>query len=192
MSVKRSLLWQLRKKRSRDTVLYICLKQGHLHWGEKNCTVKKACVYRKQRNRHRRSLCIKRFPVEKSSEMAYSVTEPLSATVTTDHTLLSSEEQVLMQTATVEVENCQKLRKTDHQSVSRHRQPRNLHRQRARRKTPIANHRIRNINSVHIQCVKTQRASHSCHWTPAVNKELITTAINSQCYTQLRVNVIPR
>ena len=82
---------------------FICLKQSHLHWGEKNCTVKKACVYRKQRNRHRRSLCIKRFPVEKSSEMAYSVTEPLSATVTTDHTLLSSKEQVLMQTATVEV-----------------------------------------------------------------------------------------
>ena len=48
---------------------FICLKQSHLHWGEKNCTVKKACVYRKQRNRHHRSLCIKRFPDEKSSEM---------------------------------------------------------------------------------------------------------------------------
>ena len=174
MSVKRSLLWQLRKKRSRDTVLYICLKQGHLYWGEKNCTEKKACVYRKQRNRHHRSLCIKRLPVEKSSEMAYSVTEPLSATVATDYTLLSSEEQVLMQ----------KIRKLDHQITSRHRQPKDLHRQRASTKTPVANHRIRNTNRVHTQSVKAQRASHSCHWTPAVNKELITSAVKSQCYTQ--------
>ena len=44
--------------------------------------------------------------VEKSSKMAYSVTEPLSANAATDHTLLSSEEQVLMQTATVEVQSC--------------------------------------------------------------------------------------
>ena len=56
-------------------------------------------------------LWIKKFPVEKPSEMAHSVTEPLSATVATDHTLLSSDEQVLMQTATVEVENLQKSRK---------------------------------------------------------------------------------
>lgn len=42
--------------------------------------------------------------------MAHSVTEPLSATVATEHTLLSSDEQVLMQTATVEVENLQKSR----------------------------------------------------------------------------------
>ena len=41
--------------------------------------------------------------------MAHSVTEPLSA-VATEHTLLSSDEQVLMQTATVEVENLQKSR----------------------------------------------------------------------------------
>ena len=81
---------------------FICLKQGHY---QKNCTVK-VCVYCKQRNRHHRSLCIKKFPVEKHSEMAHSVTEPLSATVATEHTLLSSDEQVLMQTATVEVEIC--------------------------------------------------------------------------------------
>lgn len=43
--------------------------------------------------------------------MVHSVTEPLSATVATEHTLLSSEEQVLMQTATVEVKNLQKSRK---------------------------------------------------------------------------------
>lgn len=43
--------------------------------------------------------------------MAHSVTEPLSATVATEHTLLSSDEQVLMQTATVEVENLQKSKK---------------------------------------------------------------------------------
>lgn len=80
---------------------FICLKQGHQ---QKNCTVKKTCVYCKQR-----SLCIKKFPVEKSSEMAHSVTEPLSATVATEHTLLSSDEQVLMQTATVEVFNPEKF-----------------------------------------------------------------------------------
>ena len=66
---------------------FICLKQGHQ---EKNCTVKKACVYCKQRNCHHRSLCIKNFPVKKSSEMAHPVTEPLSATFATEHTLLSS------------------------------------------------------------------------------------------------------
>jgi len=42
---------------------------------------------------------------------AHSVTEPLFATVATEHTLLSSDEQVLMQTATVEVENLQKPRR---------------------------------------------------------------------------------
>ena len=86
---------------------FICLKQGHQ---QKNCTVKKACVYCKQRNIHHRGLCITKFPVEKSSEMAHSVTEPLSATVATEHTLLSSDEQVLMQTTTVEVENLQRSR----------------------------------------------------------------------------------
>jgi len=52
---------------------FICLKQSHQ---QKNCTVKKACVYCKQRNRHHRSLCIKKFPVERSSETAHSVSEP--------------------------------------------------------------------------------------------------------------------
>ena len=85
-----------------------CLKQGHQ---QKNCTVKNACVYCKQRNCRHRSLCIKKFPVEMSSEMAHSVTEPLSATVATAHTLLSSDEQVLTQTATVEVENLKKSRR---------------------------------------------------------------------------------
>ena len=50
----------------------------------------------KQRNRQHRSLCIEKFPIEKSSEMAHSVTEPLTATVATEHTLLTSDEQVLM------------------------------------------------------------------------------------------------
>ena len=87
---------------------FVCLKQGHQ---QKNCTVKKAYVYCKQRNRYHRTLCIKKFPVEKSSEMAHCVTEPLSATDATEHTLLSSDEQVLMQTATVEVENLQRSKK---------------------------------------------------------------------------------
>ena len=43
--------------------------------------------------------------------MAHSVTEPLSATVAAVHTLLSSDEQVLMQTSTVEVEDLRKSRK---------------------------------------------------------------------------------
>ena len=43
--------------------------------------------------------------------MAHSVTEPLYATVATAHTLLSSDEQVLTQTATVEVENLKKSRR---------------------------------------------------------------------------------
>ena len=47
---------------------FICLIQGHQ---QKNCKVKRACVCCKQRNRHHRSLCIKTFPVEKSSEMAH-------------------------------------------------------------------------------------------------------------------------
>ena len=76
--------------------------------------MKKACVYCKQRNRHHGSLFIKKFPVKRPSEMAHSVTEPLSATVATEHAytfLLSSHEQVLMQMATIEVENLRKSRK---------------------------------------------------------------------------------
>ena len=42
--------------------------------------------------------------------MAHSVTQPLSATVATEHTLLSSDEQVLTQTASIEVQNLQKSR----------------------------------------------------------------------------------
>lgn len=36
--------------------------------------------------------------------MAHSVSEPLSATVATEHILLSSDEQELMQTANVEID----------------------------------------------------------------------------------------
>jgi len=72
-------------------------------------------------------VCIMKFPVEKSSESAHSVTEPLSATVATEHTLLSSDEQVLMQTATVEEENLQKSRSVTTRIASRHRQPKDLH-----------------------------------------------------------------
>ena len=68
---------------------FISFKQGHQ---QKNCTVKKACVYCKQRNRQHRSLCIKKFPVEKSTEMAYSVTKPLSGTVATEIIMLSSDD----------------------------------------------------------------------------------------------------
>ena len=83
----------------------------------------------------------------------------------------------------------QKIRKPDHQITSRHRQPKDLHRQRVSRKTPVANFRIRNTNRVHTQCVKTQRASHSCHWTPAVNKELITSAVKSHVIPKITGNL---
>ena len=81
---------------------FICLKPGH---HQKDCKANKVCVHCQQKNKHHRSLCINKFR-EKPSETAHVVTETISPV--TDNTLLASDEQVLMQTATVEVENLEK------------------------------------------------------------------------------------
>ncbi|XP_073249615.1 uncharacterized protein [Porites lutea] len=81
---------------------FICLKPGH---HQKDCKANKVCVHCQQKNKHHRSLCINKFQ-EKPAETAHVVTETISPV--TDNTLLASDEQVLMQTATVEVENLEK------------------------------------------------------------------------------------
>ena len=86
---------------------FICLKTGHK---QKDCTSDKVCAHCKQKNRHHRSLCINKFP-EKPAETVTTVTEPISTTITAENTLLASDEHVLMQTATAEVEDLQKSRK---------------------------------------------------------------------------------
>ena len=88
---------------------FICLKPGH---HQKDCKANKVCVYCQQKNKYHRSLC-KKFSQEKPAETAHVVTETISPV--TENTLLASDEQVLMQTATVEVENLEKSAKTDHQ-----------------------------------------------------------------------------
>lgn len=70
------------------------------------------CAHCQQKNRHHRSLCINKFP-EKPAETVNTVTEPISTTITAENTLLASDEQVLMQTATAEVEDLQKIKKRD-------------------------------------------------------------------------------
>lgn len=86
---------------------FICLKPGH---HQRDCKTNKMCVHCQQKNRHHRSLCINKFP-EKPKETVNTVTEPISTTITAENTLLASDEQVLMQTATAEVEDLQKSRK---------------------------------------------------------------------------------
>ena len=88
---------------------FLCLKPGH---NEKECKSNKVCAHCQQKNRHHRSLCINKFP-EKPAETVNTVTEPISTTITAENTLLASDEQVLMQTATAEVEDVQKIKKRD-------------------------------------------------------------------------------
>lgn len=86
---------------------FICLKPGH---HQRDCKTNKMCVHCQQKNRHHRSLGINKFP-EKPKETVNTVTEPISTTITAENTLLASDEQVPMQTATAEVEDLQKSRK---------------------------------------------------------------------------------
>ena len=84
---------------------FICLKPGHHH---KDWKTRKVCVHCRQKNKHHQSLCINKFQ-EKPTETANVVTEPISTI--TENTLLASDEQVLMQTATAEVDNLEKSRR---------------------------------------------------------------------------------
>ena len=84
---------------------FICLKQGH---HQKDCKTSKVCVHCQQKNKHHRSLCINKFQ-ETPSGTASVVTETISTV--TENTLLASDEQVSMQTATAEVENLEKSRR---------------------------------------------------------------------------------
>ena len=115
LNVKRTLPWQPGKIKIKGHC-FVCLKPGH---HQKDCKSNKVCVCCKQRNRHHWSLCINKFPVEKPRATVNSVTAPLSTTIATENTLLSSDEQVLMQTATAEVEDLQKSRR-DYQIAPGH------------------------------------------------------------------------
>lgn len=98
----------------------MCLKQGHQ---QTDCKANKVCVHCQEKNRHHRSLCSKTFPTETPPETppeiptdtVNTVTEPEQTIIAQDNYLLASDEQVLMQTATTEVED---LNKTNKQTVS--------------------------------------------------------------------------
>ena len=87
---------------------YVCLKKGHT---PRDCKADKLCVHCQEKNQHHRSLCPKKFPSGKSTESVNTVTEPLSTSTTVEDSLLATGEQVLMQTATAEVQDLNKSRK---------------------------------------------------------------------------------
>ena len=76
-----------RKKQIRGCC-YICLKKGHQL---KDCSSKKVCVYCNREHNHHRSLCPKQFQ------------QVTASTNDTEPGLLAMEEEVIMQTAMVEV-----------------------------------------------------------------------------------------
>ena len=86
---------------------YVCLKKGLT---PRDCKADKLCVHCQEKNRHHRSLFPKKFPSGKSTESVNAVTEPLSTSITVEDSLLATGEQVLMQTATAEVQDLNKSR----------------------------------------------------------------------------------
>ena len=171
--VKRFPLWQQGMKRSRDTVLFVSYKVTNrkiVKWRERVFVCK-------QRNRHHRSLCIKTFPVEKSSEMAhYWDPYPLLS-------LLSSDEQVLMQTATVEVENLQKSRRVTTRLLPDTSSQRTYFTNELAEKLQLPITGSETL-TVYTFCASKPRELPSSHWTPAVNKGWIISAFKGQCCTQ--------
>ena len=81
---------------------FICLKPGR---HERACKINKVFC-----SSSTESLCINNFP-EKPAETVYTMTGPVSTTITADNTLLASDEQLLMQTVTTEIEDLQNSRK---------------------------------------------------------------------------------
>lgn len=79
---------------------YICLKGGHT---ANNCRADKICVYCKKRNHHHRSLCPEKFQHE-LRETVHLNEESCNDTLQAhENVLVSSDEIVLMQTATTKV-----------------------------------------------------------------------------------------
>ena len=78
---------------------YICLKSGHLM---KNCTNEKQCYHCKEKHHHHRSLCPKLFESTANRDNALTITMSRHKEAAQESSMLSTGEQVVMQTALVE------------------------------------------------------------------------------------------
>ena len=74
---------------------FICLTKGHLL---RECNSARACVYCKQKGNHHRSLCPSQFSMQQKELSNISLEKKETKAVTT-------EERVIMQTATMDLEN---------------------------------------------------------------------------------------
>ena len=74
---------------------FICLTKGHLL---RECNSARACVYCKQKGNHHRSLCPSQFSMQQKELSNISLEKKETNAVTT-------EELVIMQTATMDLEN---------------------------------------------------------------------------------------
>ena len=81
-----------------------CMKVRHL---AKDCVINKTCAYCGEANAHHRSLCSKKYKSNVTSTYLSGETNFMSRTDTKieENVLISSEEIVLMQTATTEIRN---------------------------------------------------------------------------------------
>ena len=77
---------------------YICLKSGHLM---KNCTNEKQCYHCKEKHHHHRSLCPKLFESTANRDNALTITMSRHKEAAQESSMLSTGEQVVMQTALV-------------------------------------------------------------------------------------------
>ena len=93
-----------RKKQIKGSC-FRCLREGHF---AKECKKNKTCVHCGEENKHHRSLCPKMFGTKtlpESSNMTFNEKNDKIAEETTENSLVSSNDMVLMQTALVEIQN---------------------------------------------------------------------------------------
>ena len=145
-----------RKEKIKDTVLFVSDKVTN----RKYCTVKKTCVYcKKKKSSPQKSVHqeVSIWKVLRSGTFCYwtficyccYITYLPVPWWTSNRTYLA----VLGWTSTDANRHrwstkCTKIKKSGHQIASRHRKPKDLHHQQASRKTPVANNRIRNTDSI--------------------------------------------
>lgn len=164
---------------------FMWLKPGHHHKDCKNNTV---CAHCQQKNRYHRSLCSNKFP-EEPKETVNTGTEAVSTTITAENTLLASNEHVLMQRATAEVEDLKNSREQSIRWLLDTGSQRTHITERQGRKTSVANLWIWDPNSLHFWHIKTQTAADSCYWTQTVKARWIVSALESQCCTLQRASI---
>ncbi|VDI78452.1 Hypothetical predicted protein [Mytilus galloprovincialis] len=89
------------RKAQLNGLCYICLKSGHRL---RECSSDRKCVYCSKTKKHHRSLCLKKFPTNRTEisnlvDEAVESTESVNVSLTTEPSFLSSGDIVLMQTA---------------------------------------------------------------------------------------------